>query len=271
MTLALDHLFRMKNVFFSLIASAMVALAPQVATSQCTADFDFGDLTLGVSPNPEVGEQFAPGVVGEPYEDVLHILLPQYVLDIDSTLPFSPTTPLDSVSLATITLVDLSDTLVTTTLDAVGLEVICNNNGDSGNPCSFLGGNQYCAALTGTPTTPGAYRVDISVNGWVTVFGFPFSQEQVFGSFVIELGEEGCTDEAAVNYNPAAVVDDGSCVLSSCVGDVNQDGNVTVGDLLEILAEFGCSSGCTTDLNDDGLTTVADLLELLSVFGATCL
>ena len=257
------------SILFTLLALGACVISLEM-NAQCTADFDFGTETLGVSPNPELGEQFAPGVVGMPYEDVLHILLPQYVLDIDPTLPFSPTTPLDSVSLATITLVDLSDTLVTSTLDAAGLGVTCNNNGDSGNPCSFLGGNQYCAALTGIPTVQGSYRVDISVNGWVTVFGFPFSQEQVFGSFVIDLGEEGCTDADALNFNPAAVVDDGGCILDSCFGDVNGDNSVTVGDLLEILAEFGCTEGCTTDISGDGLTTVADLLELLSVFGSSC-
>ena len=237
----------------------------------CAADYDFGTATLGVSPNPELGEQFDPGLVGLPYEDILHILLPQYVLDIDSTLPFNADTPLDSASLSSIVLVDLDDTLSTTTLEAVGLEVICNNNGDSGNACSFLGGNQYCATISGTPTVQGDFRVDIYVNGWVTVFGFPFSQEEVFGSFVLSLGESGCTDPAADNYNPNAVVDDGSCVTTECSGDVNGDGAVTVGDLLAILAEFGCTSECTTDLNGDGSTTVADLLLLLSVFGSTCI
>ena len=72
-----------------LTASLAVCLGSS-AMGQCTADYDFGDLTLGVSPNPELGETFDPGVLGLPYEDILHILLPQYVLDIDSTLPFSP-------------------------------------------------------------------------------------------------------------------------------------------------------------------------------------
>ena len=195
-----------------LTASLAVCLGSS-ALGQCTSDYDFGDLTLGVSPNPELGETFDPGVLGLPYEDILHILLPQYVLDIDSTLPFSPTTPLDSASLSNIVLVDLSDTLSTTTLGAVGLQVNCNNNGHSGNACSFLGGNQYCASITGTPVVQGSYRVDIYVNG---------------------------------------------------------DNSVTVGDLLEILAEFGCTEGCTTDISGDGSTTVSDLLELLSVFGASC-
>ena len=86
----------------------------------------------------------------------------------------------------------------------------------------------------------------------------------------MNLGESGCTDEAAVNFNPNAVIDDGSCVLDNCFGDVNGDNSVTVGDLLEILAEFGCTEGCSTDISGDGSTTVSDLLELLSVFGASC-
>ena len=262
-----------ENEMKHLLSTAMLGFfaLTNLALAQCAADYDFGTATLGVSPNPELGEQFDPGLVGLPYEDILHILLPQYVLDIDSTLPFNADTPLDSASLSSIVLVDLDDTLSTTTLEAVGLEVICNNNGDSGNACSFLGGNQYCATISGTPTVQGDFRVDIYVNGWVTVFGFPFSQEEVFGSFVLSLGESGCTDPAADNYNPNAVVDDGSCVTTECSGDVNGDGAVTVGDLLAILAEFGCTSECTTDLNGDGSTTVADLLLLLSVFGSTCI
>ena len=254
---------------FAILAMLFMATASS-GWSQCTADFDFGDLTLGVSPDPEAGESFAPGLVGEPYEDVLHLLLPVNVLDIDSTLPFSPTTPLDSVALATITLVDLADTLQTYSLEELGLSVTCNNNGDSGNPCTFLGGNQYCAAITGVPNAMGSYRVDISVTGYVTVFGFPFGQEQAYGSFVLDVGIEGCTNPEAVNYDPTAVIDDGSCVLDNCFGDVNGDNTVSVGDLLEILAEFGCTSGCTVDISGDGLVTVTDLLELLGVYGASC-
>lgn len=260
----------MKHLYNAFCVASMLVASCTLSWGQCAADFDFGDATLGVSPNPELGEQFDPGVIGQPYEDVLHILLPQYVLEIDSTLPFSPTTPLDSASLSSVVLVDLSDSISTTTLDAVGLQVQCNNNGDSGSPCSFLGGNQYCATIDGTPTTQGSYRVDIYVTGWVTVFGFPFSQEEVFGSFVIDLGTEGCTDPGAPNYDASAVVDDGSCESAGCLGDVNGDNAVTVGDLLEILAEFGCTSGCSTDITGDGLTTVSDLLELLSVFGTVC-
>ncbi|MAB74672.1 MAG: hypothetical protein CMC99_06955, partial [Flavobacteriales bacterium] len=90
----------------------------------CIADYDFGDAALGLSPNPELGEQFEPGVVGESYEDILHILLPQYVLALDPTLPFTPTTPLDSASLSSVVLVDLNDSLSTTSLDAIKVSML---------------------------------------------------------------------------------------------------------------------------------------------------
>ena len=55
----------------------------------------------------------------------------------------------------------------------------------------------------------------------------------------------GCTYQIAVNYNPVAVNDDGSCLFqdvpSACgfVYDGNADGNVGTQDLLGLLAEYG--------------------------------
>ena len=83
-----------------------------------------------------------------------------------------------------------------------------------------------------------------------------------------------CTDPDACNFNPAAIEDDGSCEYASCAdtcaGDLNGDGNITVGDLLLVLADFGCVSGCQSDVDGDTIVSVADLLELLSVFGGNC-
>ena len=49
----------------------------------------------------------------------------------------------------------------------------------------------------------------------------------------------GCTYTMAFNYNPDALVDDGSCtfnLVTPCWGDWNGDGTVSVTDILEILA-----------------------------------
>jgi len=203
----------MKN--FTLIFLALIAF--NSGFSQCTADYDFGDVTTAVSPDPTNDESFDDGVVGVPYEDILHILLPTYVLEIDSTLPLDPTTELDSLRLVSLIMVDLSDESLQYTPEEIGLEVLCNNNGDSGNPCSFLGGNQYCTALAGTPTIAGEFRCDIIVEGWIVVLGFPFGQETAFGSLLITIKSEGCMDSEACNYDPTATIDDGSC-LFDCLG-----------------------------------------------------
>lgn len=55
-----------------------------------------------------------------------------------------------------------------------------------------------------------------------------------------DLDDFGCTYSEAYNYNPAATVDNGSCDFPQgvCQADLNQDGAVTVGDLLDFLVYF---------------------------------
>lgn len=54
----------------------------------------------------------------------------------------------------------------------------------------------------------------------------------------------GCTVADAINYNPNATLDDGTCMVT-CKGDFNNDGEITLPDLLGFLASFGsvCSGG----------------------------
>ena len=52
--------------------------------------------------------------------------------------------------------------------------------------------------------------------------------------------------------------------------DVNADGIINVGDILMVLAEFGCTSGCTADVTNDGNVNVSDLLSILAEFGEGC-
>ena len=55
--------------------------------------------------------------------------------------------------------------------------------------------------------------------------------------------EEVCTYSVALNFNPNATFDDGSCLftecISECAGDVNGDNSVTVQDILPLLSTFG--------------------------------
>ena len=269
----------------------------QVAwAQQCAIDFDFGDAVIGISPNPEVGEQFDVGVVGEPYFDVLHILLPTFVNDVDESFAFNDDTLLDSVALSGTSLTNL-ETLETLSLADIGMEVVCNNNGDSGNPCSYLGGEQYCGDLVGTPTQAGEFQLDILTTGYITAFNLPFGQESVYGSFVLTFVIPGCTNPEANNFNAEATLDDGTCVLDLlgcmnpeainfdpaaniqdnsclfefCPGDLDGDLTTGVYDLLDFLTSYGCTEDCEGEFTGDGVVGIEDLLLMLIYYGMVCI
>ena len=153
------------------------------AFGQCVADFDFGDVGFGVSPDPSLNENFVSGIVKDEYFDVLHILIPTFASDVDDTYP--PTLPIDSIELISVVLTDTISLLEYSPED-LGLEVVCNNNGDSPEPCMFMGGLQYCASIQGTPNLAGIYRIDLLVNGWLTIFE-PFSAEFEFDGFILNI------------------------------------------------------------------------------------
>ena len=80
----------------------------------------------------------------------------------------------------------------------------------------------------------------------------------------------GCTDPAATNYDPSALVEDGTCEFPECLGDLNGDLLVSVADILEMLGDFGCIENCDADLTGDNAVSVEDLLTLLANFGLEC-
>lgn len=210
-------IYNMKQIITALLALFSVTLAQ----SQCISDFDFGDQAFGISPDFTSDESLSDGVVNEEYYDVIHMLIPQYAIEVDSTLPLPAEVELDSIELLGIVLTNI-ETNMSYSPNEIGLDVICNNNGDSNNECSFLGNNQYCASIEGTPTIAGQYDCTITINGWVTVLGFPFGQPADFEGITLFIGEGdndyGCTDQNACNYSSIAIFDDGSCEYESCYG-----------------------------------------------------
>ncbi len=170
--------------------------------AQCAIDFDFGESTFGVSPDPNLGETFVTGVLDQPYSDVLHILIPTSAADIDDQFP--PTLPIDSVVVAENGVV-LTDTVTNETFlpEEIGLGLVYNNNGDSGNEASFLGGQQYCAAIQGTPNRAGIYRISIDVLGWATIFT-PFNAPYTFDNFTLRIN---CPLVEDVEVTPANSLD----------------------------------------------------------------
>ena len=55
-----------------------------------------------------------------------------------------------------------------------------------------------------------------------------------------------------------------------CGEDVDNDGLVTVGDILIVLTAYGCATGCLNDVNLDGVVSVLDILLILGAFGTDC-
>jgi len=72
---------------------------------------------------------------------------------------------------------------------------------------------------------------------------------------------QGCTNEAATNFNPLASIDDGSCLY-------NQEAVNAIVSSVE--CPPSTDSECPGDLTADGSVSVADILSILSVFGSVC-
>lgn len=81
-------------------------------------------------------------------------------------------------------------------------------------------------------------------------------------------GAAGTAEDFDNNCNGAVEGDELS--PTDCYGDLNEDAQITVADLLIVLSEFGCTENCTADVNGDGTVTVQDILELLTIFGSGC-
>ncbi len=77
---------------------------------------------------------------------------------------------------------------------------------------------------------------------------------------------EGCIDMAAANYNPIASVDDGSCVVVGCMDPAGYDYDENAN------YPGGCDypDACPGDINEDGVVNVGDLLEFFQYYGVTC-
>lgn len=71
----------------------------------------------------------------------------------------------------------------------------------------------------------------------------------------------GCTYASACNYDSSAIADDGTCVFADPGYDCE-------GNLLEECQ--GATTDCVGDINNSGNVSVDDLLLLLSNFGNVC-
>jgi hypothetical protein len=115
----------------------------------------------------------------------------------------------------------------------------------------------------------GSFNVTVDGVSQTSGGAFAFSTSAEFCLDPDPLNNPGCTDPDALNYNPNATTDDGSCE-AACSGDFNSNGIIEVSDVLVALSEFGCLTVCIADIDGDGLVGVNDILDVLAQFGQPC-
>lgn len=116
---------------------------------------------------------------------------------------------------------------------------------------TLTGGMVHCLEWSGAAVLGGRYDLRISGSYYVPVFGSLVSAatETYTHNFgVVEFIEytapddassAGCTYVGADNYDPQAIVDDGSCTYQGiCPGDLDADGIIGVMDILELLGLY---------------------------------
>jgi len=152
----------MNNKLFTAICGLMIVgfstLNANVATAQCTPNVAF--TTPGFYPDP-----LPSPTAGQPYSQVIDFKLPSTF----DTLGFSAT--VDSLTFDSIT--NLPS----------GLSYQCNQTN-----CQYLGGQNGCMLLQGTPSiaSGGPYTITIYGTGFITLLGssFPVQQSQSIDLFV---------------------------------------------------------------------------------------
>jgi len=127
-----------------------------------------------------------------------------------------------------------------------------------------------CFALEGVPSDQGTYTITVYSTATIAVFGFEIPVDGVQFHHTIEVLETtseilGCTYADALNFNPYANSDDGSCEFepfAGCESDADEDG---VCDEDEV-------AGCTdfTACNFDDFSTDDDDSCFYEEFGYDC-
>jgi hypothetical protein len=138
--------------------------------SQCVPDAQYSDSTWGIWP--DTAQNFINGNIGTYYEQIVNFKLPTDAGDLD---PNYIGYTLSNVSLISV--------------DGIppGISFSCNTSN-----CTWDGGEQGCATISGIPTTNGNYQIDLKILG--CVFGGLICDTAVFSNYVIQIGPVGIED-----------------------------------------------------------------------------
>ena len=142
-------------------------------------------------------------------------------------------------------------------------------------PGQIAGNAQACVSYSGTPYEEGAFEVTVAGELMVAAFGSVISAGETTASFTMVItpnadGILGCTYAHALNFNPVANVDNGSCEFGGCTDPnaSNFEPHASVDD--GTCEAEPCLASCIGDLNNDSSVGAADLLVLLTAFGGEC-
>ncbi len=203
--------------------------------AQCNPlNHDWTGVAYGVAPDPTIGENFITGIVGEPYEDVVYVLSPSDAGQIDSAYAGFGIV-IDSLHLDSIV---FFDGLVWKQTSFLGLNITCNNNGDSSDPCMFLAAHPYCGDISGIPITSGDFPVRIYVTAHFFLFG-----NQIYPTFyegyILSILPEGSISVNEVNSELSLTSLQNTPNPTSDFTNITFDLNVTSNVKLEVMNLVG--------------------------------
>ena len=78
---------------------------------------------------------------------------------------------------------------------------------------------------------------------------------------------QGCTYSEACNFEPEALIDDGSCFFDCFINSASCGPGTVWDSMAQVCVEL---DDCPTDINSDGITNIPDLLWFLADFGVAC-
>jgi len=169
-----------------LLLSISILLISAAANAQCTPDAQYASETYGVWP--DTVENFPGAMQNTYYSTDLNFKVPVSASDIDPDYPESFTIQSFKVD----SVVGLPP----------GMSYACNIGS-----CTYPGGSQGCAQITGTCATPGSYYITIYLTAQLNT-GFGVAPvEQDFGGYKIDVAVLGLSELIAQSIdmypNPA--------------------------------------------------------------------
>jgi hypothetical protein len=168
-----------------LLSSLLISGFASIIHAQCVPD---PTITIpGIYPDSATG--LSSGVVGTPYSQIIQAKVP-----VDTVVSLNGLPPTNvTISNTTVTSVTgLPPGLTYSTTPANGI---------------FPGGSNGCMLVSGTPTTPGVYFIDVILTTNATFLGFPISQVDTLDYYSITINTtSGVGGVNAFNFELVSMV-----------------------------------------------------------------